>query len=81
MATCAYCGQPILWTTTPYGRRMPVDPRPVQFGGNVALLDPGSPVPLSRVVGKAEEYDGPRWKAHFTSCPRGGKKARRKRAA
>jgi hypothetical protein len=80
MATCKWCGAPIRWTETTAGRRLPIDPEPVAFGGNVVLLDPENQYPLARVLPKDDSYDGPRFLAHFTSCKRGGRKVQRRKA-
>lgn len=68
MSTCRSCRRPVRWAVTPAGKRMPVDPEPVE-GGNLllALDDP----PVARVVDPAQLVidDGQRFVSHFATCP------------
>jgi hypothetical protein len=35
MANCSTCGAPVIWAITEHGARMPIDPDPVDEGGNL----------------------------------------------
>ncbi len=68
MSTCRSCGARVRWAVTPAGKRMPVDPEPVE-GGNL-LLSLDDP-PVARVVDPSQLVidDGQRFRSHFASCP------------
>ena len=64
------CGQPMIWciTTTRDGK-MPVDPQPLETGGNITLRDTGGPAPLAVVLTVAQQF-GRRnlYVSHFSTC-------------
>ena len=61
---CSSCGAPIWWAQTDAGRRMPVDPDPVE-DGNLRLTWQ-SALPCVTVD---PTFDGPRYRSHFVRCP------------
>lgn len=73
MSRCRSCNAPVMWTVLPTGRRMPVDPHPVE-DGNVKVdtgryhTSGGHPADVldSREVA---EDDGPLYESHFRTCP------------
>ena len=80
---CKGCGAPMVWVTTPDGRRVPLDPRPSIYrvapiaGSMVAYLVTGKEDPLPNDGGKYMV-------SHFATCPaaaRLGGRTRRKTTA
>lgn len=73
MSTCRSCGAPVTWAITASGKRMPVDPEPVE-GGNVVLhpaLVPGGS-PTATVMPPTDDDPPPvfpRHLSHFATCP------------
>lgn len=68
LSKCRSCKQPILFALTRKGRRIPLDPDPVE-NGNIRLTEvEGRKLPLARVV-DGTENPGPRYRTHFASCP------------
>lgn len=68
---CGSCGQPIVWTVTEGGERMPCDAHPVA-GGNVRII-PGSPARSTITPGGMLDLfdptdDGVRYVSHFATC-------------
>ena len=61
----------MIWCLTEQGRKMPIDPDPVE-GGNVIKLwiDPDGNKVI-RVLGKGETTETPRkrYVSHFATCP------------
>lgn len=73
MARCRSCEARIVWAVTPAGRRIPLDPDPVE-GGNV-LLAPAIASPsgaVARVLTNDERaaHVGPLHVSHFATCPK-----------
>lgn len=65
MPNCRSCGRPVVWKLTESGKRMPIDPAPVD-DGNVVKLDD------DRVhVLHADESpgDADTYVSHFATCP------------
>jgi hypothetical protein len=65
LSHCKSCKSPIYWTVTPKGKRMPVDAKPVEVGGNVVLIHRPEGDPIAKVVAVGQGSHT----AHFTSCP------------
>jgi hypothetical protein len=83
LSRCRSCGEPIIWTITTNGKRMPVDAEPwpaargfridetvldeAQMGFNDDDLRPGKDI-LATFT--AEPADGERlYQSHFATCP------------
>ncbi|GAA1962081.1 hypothetical protein [Amycolatopsis minnesotensis] len=71
--TCATCGLPVLWATTPAGKAMPVNPEPAPERGNV-LLSIRSGQLVAGVLRRgqaagARDAGLPVHTSHFTDCP------------
>ncbi len=82
---CRTCSSPIWFGLTAKGRRMPMDPTPVEDGNMVVdrleqVMDqlaganesgPGKALPHVRVLAKGEAVDPatPRYVSHFATCP------------
>lgn len=70
---CRSCGDPIVWTITHNGKRMPVDADP-SSDGNVRLDDDPvgdktlSTVLSGRLLRDARERDVPLHTSHFATC-------------
>lgn len=80
MSTCRSCDAPITWTTNVVtGKRMPVDPEPVEHG-NIVLTS-GNNGPESRVLTKDELAKRPTkrglYLSHFATCPSAAQHRRR----
>lgn len=77
------CGRSIIWciTTTREGK-MPVDPQPLETGGNIVLRDTGGPAPLAVVLTVAKQF-GRRnlYVSHFATCPHAARHRRAKSSA
>lgn len=70
MSTCRSCHAPVVWAVTTRGKRIPLDPAPVEHG-NIVLGVSGRSDPIAIVV-PAEQIllaDGPRFISHFATCP------------
>lgn len=71
---CRSCRAPILWSKTEGGKRMPLDPEPVD-GGNVALGVPNRYDAEGNVIAtvlgplEIEAADEPLYVTHFATCP------------
>jgi hypothetical protein len=73
---CKSCHAEIVWcTTSPGGKRMPVDPDPIE-GGNVMSLrqdgmlgDSGGFVEVDSGLSLLDDDSRPRYVSHFTTCP------------
>jgi hypothetical protein len=72
VSTCKSCGAGITWAVTSNGKRMPLDPEPVE-DGNVVLhpsLNGGPPV--ATVLSPSPGDPPPvfaRYVSHFVTCP------------
>jgi hypothetical protein len=80
---CRSCGAAIWFGLTAKGRRMPLDPSPVE-DGNVVMdrleRQQVHDLPHVRVLGKGEDVgDTPRYVAHFSTCPDAERHRRRNR--
>lgn len=78
---CTTCGKLVVWAYTTSGKRMPVDPEPVN-GGNVVLVT-GNQQPEAQVLGAAEVARraglGLRCHtSHFATCPQAAQHRRAK---
>jgi len=63
---CRSCKAPVVWVRTRAGKRMPVDPEPVE-GGNIILSERDHATPLAVYV---EADPGVmRHVSHFATCP------------
>ena len=67
MPTCKSCGAPIIWAKTPKGKRLPLDPEPVD-NGNVILTTEGAVV-LGVAVNEPEYAHLDKYVSHFATCP------------
>jgi hypothetical protein len=65
MATCKACGAEITWAKWPSGKSMPVDAQPTEDGDLVIWVA----VTVRKWNEKDAEYDRPRYKSHFSTCP------------
>jgi hypothetical protein len=65
LTECRSCGEPIFWTETVNGKRMPMDAEPDPLGKFV-LEDEGGETPTA-VYSPFESGD--RYASHFASCP------------
>lgn len=72
MSTCRSCGASIRWAITERsGKRIPVDPDPVD-DGNLVLRDAGGGDVIASVVAPGElllDDPGVRFVSHFATCP------------
>ena len=73
---CSTCGAPMVWVTTPKGKKMPLDAEPVASGPWVIEGDPEGPDPRVRFIGDAA-YTGDRYTSHFQTCPQAAQHSRR----
>jgi hypothetical protein len=76
---CRSCGAEIRWARTVAGKRIPLDPQPVEGGNLAPTFGPVGQI-LVRVVGRP--WNGRRWRSHFATCPnrnahRAGRKPKR----
>lgn len=74
MSACSKCGKPVTWVYTEAGKKMPLDPLPVEDGTIVYAGDGPDRV---RVLKKADQDDLflarlQRYKSHFATCPKAG---------
>lgn len=85
MSRCRSCGQRIVWVWTEAGKRMPVDPDPVQ-DGNVRSLRGDGQLFESALVEVVPRDSGdtlfgavtePRYVSHFATCPQAADHRRR----
>jgi hypothetical protein len=72
--TCRSCDAPVLWVETSAGRKMPLDPEPVEDGNVVITAE--APLGLRTeavVLTKADlaqiHPDRLRYRSHFSTCP------------
>lgn len=69
---CRFCGAEVIWAQTDHKRRMPMDRIPATDGAWVLFFyAEEEPEPTQRVTWarSIENYDGPRWLAHWATCP------------
>lgn len=64
-SSCSSCTAAIIWATTAAGKPLPVDAAPCA-DGNIALEQPGA---FATYLRKGQVHEGPRYKAHFATCP------------
>jgi hypothetical protein len=76
--TCADCGQPTRWVITEQGRRVELDPEPVD-GGNVVPVTVDGHVRARILDGGQLPAEEPAWRRHAGTCPE-SVDARRRRA-
>lgn len=75
MSACRSCEAEVLWVRTERGRRMPLDPVPVDLRthsgtGLFVLRDEHSPEgPLALAVGGSEFPLERHYTSHFATCP------------
>jgi len=65
MSFCQSCGAHIVWAITEGGKKMPVDSEP-DPDGNLLLWTQGQEWRTKVIQG---EWDGPRYRPHFATCP------------
>lgn len=65
MSACRSCGREIIWATSPAGRRLPLDARPVN--PHVYRLRGHDETPQAE--GVAFEAQGAVYVSHFLTCP------------
>lgn len=76
-ADCRSCGQPIIWTVTIRGKRMPVDAEP-DVQGNIMLEQSTAGAPPTAVYSKASLLSvDERHTSHFATCPQSDEWRRR----
>lgn len=64
-AYCDQCKAPVMWyRSATTGKAMPIDPHPVEIGGNV-YIEHGEAV----VLKKGQTHAGPLFVTHFVTCP------------
>jgi hypothetical protein len=71
---CRACGQPIFFAITVKGRRMPMNPDPVETGLFSIIVNAEGTAYLTEPMIDQERYD-----SHFASCPAPEEFRRRKR--
>jgi len=75
---CKGCGSKIIWVRTIQGKRMPLDPEPVE-DGNIVLMPAGAMVLDAKTAGLGADVGARRYKSHFATCP-AARKFRKKKA-
>lgn len=65
MGQCNSCNKPIQWVKTPNGRIMPLDPEPVQYGGNIVIRNG---VAIVLLKGEPAEAGEKIYRSHFATC-------------
>lgn len=64
------CGKPYIMCRTEKGGWMPVDPAPVEQGGNITLRDYGVENPTAVVLNVRQQFGRALLhQAHFVTCP------------
>jgi hypothetical protein len=66
VGTCRSCGAEILWCRTVNNKSIPVDAKPVEYGGNIVIRD-GVAITLKR--DEPSEAGEKRYRSHFATCP------------
>jgi hypothetical protein len=71
MTNCKSCGAPVEWVTTELGKKMPIDPEPVEYGGFALEQRAVGQVAVSiaSIIKRAGQYNGQRYASHFQTCP------------
>ena len=73
-AVCRGCGAPILWITTPGGKSMPCDPKPVVYwrrrGAPEKIVTQNGEVVSADLNGMPGLETGVGYVSHFATCPR-----------
>jgi hypothetical protein len=79
--SCRSCRAPVRWAFTVHGKRIPVDPEPVDGGNLVLHEDPNGGAPTAEVVPAGAQLldgdDGRRYVSHFVTCPNADQHRRR----
>jgi hypothetical protein len=78
VSACRSCDAPVLWARTEKGRRIPLDPEPVE-NGNIVLRERHEAIPLALAIPPAAFPDEDRYVSHFRTCPFGARRHRRPR--
>lgn len=62
---CSSCSLEILWCVTENGKRIPINPEAVEYGGNITIREG-----LVHVLAKGEisEAGEKRYRSHFATC-------------
>lgn len=69
---CKSCKAEIFWAETEKGRPIPIDYAPTDRG-NVVIIAPSDPrEPLVASMDVKRRKEGPRYTAHFATCPDAG---------
>ena len=71
ITACRSCVQPIIWTLTQRGKKMPVDAEPDPLGTFILEFRDGDE-PTSVYVGN-RDTDDDRYTSHFSTCPHADK--------
>jgi len=71
VATCKgpHCGAEIVWCRTQKGKRVPLDAEPTKDGDWLIEGPEGEPNPVAVKLPTHAEYTGPRYVAHWVTCP------------
>lgn len=75
---CSDCKQPTRWVITELGRRIELDPQPVE-GGNVVPVTVDGHVRARVLGGDQLPHEGDTWRRHATTCSE-SVEARKRRA-
>lgn len=68
--TCKGCDAPIHWAQVVGGKRVPIDPDPVDNGNLVLVsLAPGERREVRYLRRGEDAGDAPRYVSHFATCP------------
>lgn len=67
---CRSCHRPVVWGVLANGKKMPIDPEPLRFGGNVEVFDEDEDPPRIVILRKGDPRpEGLLYRSHFASCP------------
>jgi hypothetical protein len=77
--TCGDCRQPVRWVITEEGRRIEIDPDPVDDDGNVVPVVVDGHTRARILTGAELPADGPAYRRHVSTCPE-SPEARKRRA-
>lgn len=71
VATCngPNCHAEIRWCRTQKGKKVPLDAEPTPDGDWMIEGDPDAPNPLALKLTAHTIYEGPRYEAHWGTCP------------
>jgi hypothetical protein len=78
MNPCRACHAPLLWVRTESGRPIPLDPEPVEYGGNVVIRDN---VAIVLKKGEPSLAGEARYQSHFATCKAAKQFMKAKKAA